>query len=286
MNTDPTDPNPDLTKLEQERDALKHERDALLRWKAKAEQVEQDWDAQAIATMLGARLGQSCRKVIMAEVPKMVQERDELRTVVGAFRSVLNGIADIFVKLDSHQSVDLVRLVKARVAALTAERDELRASLEKIRAERDELRTERDALKKGIDITDAMHRKASTETLAVPPFVFVQPPWVNGPKAETAEESLKRAASIASAYYPAGVQTGIHSMIEWCGVMTEYVKMLEEAHKAGIDPREVDKHHSQAVTVPEFMMSYFGEKLGCQLVPFIRANPLGWRYVVDSWFKE
>ena len=82
------------------------------------------------------------------------------------------------------------------------------------------------------------------------------------------------------------MQTGIHSMIEWCGVMTEYVKMLEEAYRAGIDPREVDKHHSQAVTVPEFMMSYFGEKLGCQLIPFIRANPQGWRNVVDSWFKE
>ena len=176
---------------------LKHERDALLRWKAESEQVEQEWDAQAIATMLGARLGQSCRKVVMAEVPKMLQERDELRTVVGAFRSVLNGIADIFVRMDSHQSVDLVRLVKGRVAALAAERDELRASLEKIRAERDELRTERDALKKGIDITDAMHRKASNESgkayaAFVPPFAFVQPPWINGPKTETAEESLAR----------------------------------------------------------------------------------------------
>lgn len=75
-------------------------------------------------------------------------------------------------------------------------------------------------------------------------------------------------------------------MIEWCGVMTEYVKMLEQASKDGLDPRNVDKHHSANVTVPAFMIDYFCEKLGCQLIPFIRGNPAQWRTNIDGWFKE
>jgi len=118
------------------------------------------------------------------------------------------------------------------------------------------------------------------------PFIFQAPEWLNSASPDTVEEALGRAEDIASAYYPAGVQTGIHSMIEWCGVMTEYTKMLREAHKAGHDVREVDKHHGKAVEVPDFMVEYFCEKLGCQLIPFIRGNPVVWKQAIDGWFSE
>lgn len=118
------------------------------------------------------------------------------------------------------------------------------------------------------------------------PFTFKAPAWLNGPAAESIEESLKRAFDIASSYYAAGVQTGIHSMIEWCGVMTEYCKMLDEAHKLGHDPREVDKHHEGSVDLPSYMVEYFCSKLGCQLIPFMKGNLPLWKKELDGWIKE
>ena len=119
-------------------------------------------------------------------------------------------------------------------------------------------------------------------------FSFVPPSWANtGTKDMTAADALQRARDLANSYYALGTQTGIHSMIEWCGVMGEYVKMLEEAAAQGLDPREVDQHGSVVVTVPDFMVQYFCEKLGCQLKPFIRGtNRATWRRYIDEWFED
>jgi len=45
-------------------------------WKAEAMAVEAEWDAQAIAKMLGGRLGASCRAVIAEKVPQLISDRD------------------------------------------------------------------------------------------------------------------------------------------------------------------------------------------------------------------
>ena len=120
------------------------------------------------------------------------------------------------------------------------------------------------------------------------PFTFVAPDWLNKvkPSDMTAEEALHRAREAASAYYPIGVQTGVHSMIEWCGVMGEHVKMLAHAASNGHDPREIDQHHEGAIEVPGYMIAYFCEKLGCQIKPFIRADTATWRRAIDRWFEE
>ena len=134
------------------------------------------------------------------------------------------------------------------------------------------------------------HAEPATPRAAIglmEPFVFRAPTWSNsGVSPTSAEEALQRARDLASSYYALGAQCGIHSMIEWCGVMTEYVKMLGEAYKAGVDPREVDQHHADcAVSVPKSMLEYFTEKLGCQLKPFIRADRTAWRMLLEGWFE-
>jgi hypothetical protein len=62
--------------------------------------------------------------------------------------------------------------------------------------------------------------------------------------------------------------------------------MLGEAHKQGLDPRDVDQHGSTTFSVPNFMVEYFCEKLGCQIKPFIRADKATWKRAIDRWFKE
>ena len=57
---------------------LEREVNALKAWKESALAVSAELDAQRIAKLLGARLGESCCKVINDKVPELVAERDRL----------------------------------------------------------------------------------------------------------------------------------------------------------------------------------------------------------------
>lgn len=117
------------------------------------------------------------------------------------------------------------------------------------------------------------------------PFVYEPPAWANTNAPHDARLALERADQLARSYYALGAQTGVHAMIEWCGVMVEHVKMLHYAYEEkGIDPYQVDQHSATAVDVPAFMVEYLCEKLGCQLKPFIRGNKAAWRRAIDKWF--
>ena len=52
---------------------LKVQIERLDKWKQSALEIEREWDANAIATMLGGRLGESHRKVIQREVPRLLE---------------------------------------------------------------------------------------------------------------------------------------------------------------------------------------------------------------------
>ena len=117
-------------------------------------------------------------------------------------------------------------------------------------------------------------------------FVFQPPAWANTPSPTRPDEALTRARDLAAAFYPLGTQTGVHAMIEWCGVMGEHARMLDVAYRDhGIEPDQVDQHSGTPVPAPAFMIEYLCEKLGCQLKPFIRANPGPWRRAINRWFE-
>jgi hypothetical protein len=56
------------TKIREQQDRIKRLED----WKESALEIESEWDANAIARMLGAKLGESQRKVIQREVPNLL----------------------------------------------------------------------------------------------------------------------------------------------------------------------------------------------------------------------
>ena len=59
--------------LDEENLMLKERIKRLEDWKQSALAVESEWDANAVATMLGAKLGESQRKVIQREVPLLFE---------------------------------------------------------------------------------------------------------------------------------------------------------------------------------------------------------------------
>jgi hypothetical protein len=118
------------------------------------------------------------------------------------------------------------------------------------------------------------------------PFQFTLPTWIHKPKLpEDPKETLKRSKDVASMYYSLATQTGIHAMIEWCGVMKEHISMLEAAYtEHGIEPNQIDQHSGVKVPAPEYQVAYMCEKLGCQLKPFIHADRDRWRTEINKWF--
>jgi hypothetical protein len=81
-------------------------------------------------------------------------------------------------------------------------------------------------------------------------------------------------------------QTGVHAFIEWCGVMTEHIKIMECALSKGVQPDDLDQHKGASFDAPGFMVAYLCEKLGCQLKPLIHADKKTWKREIDKWFKD
>ena len=61
----------------------------LEEWKESALEVEREWDANAIATLLGAKLGESQRKVIQREVPLLLERIKRLEEAGDALEAWL-----------------------------------------------------------------------------------------------------------------------------------------------------------------------------------------------------
>lgn len=136
------------------------------------------------------------------------------------------------------------------------------------------------------DLVEALEGKQPSPHL-FGPFLFQAPTWTNGPAVNDtdAQAVLQRAHEAAQAIYGLLTQTGCHAMIEWCGVLSAYVEMLSEAVRQGADPLEINQHLPTQAEVPDHKVRYVMEKLGCQLKPFIRANPELWREAVERWFQ-
>ena len=83
----------------------------LEEWKESALAVEREWDANAIATLLGAKLGESQRKVIQREVPLLLERIKRLEESNQQLKSLNNKICEINIKV-SQERDDLNARIK------------------------------------------------------------------------------------------------------------------------------------------------------------------------------
>ena len=79
----------DIEALVERARQLEQELNEALAWKQSMLAVESEWDEQKLASMLGGSLGQSCRKIIQEAVPKLVEERDQLRKICDELASTI-----------------------------------------------------------------------------------------------------------------------------------------------------------------------------------------------------
>ena len=75
--------------------------------------------------------------------------------------------------------------------------------------------------------------------------------------------SLHRMHAASKAFYMAAVHTGCHPFIEFTGLMNEYIKVCERAHKEGLDFTNCNKHSGHHLPMKSFEVAYVNEKLEC-----------------------
>lgn len=96
------------------------ELDTLRAWREASLFVEKEWDAQAIAKSLGARLGRSCRKVIAEAVPALLTERDTLAALLRECDAMLEILVTLPAIVSSN-SVKSISAFRSRIAAAVKE---------------------------------------------------------------------------------------------------------------------------------------------------------------------
>lgn len=77
------------------------------------------------------------------------------------------------------------------------------------------------------------------------------------------EEMLRKMRVASSTFYGLAANAGCHAFIEFTGLMNEYIKLCEEAHKRGIDFTLASIHTGRALPIEPHHIAYLGEKLAC-----------------------
>lgn len=77
------------------------------------------------------------------------------------------------------------------------------------------------------------------------------------------EETLRKMQDASDAFYAAAIQTNNHPFVEFTGLINEYIKACEEAHRRGIDFSECNRHAGRDLPLESFQVDYINEKLEC-----------------------
>lgn len=80
---------------------------------------------------------------------------------------------------------------------------------------------------------------------------------------EEREVALQQMRDASNAFYRSAICIGNHPFIEFTGLMNEYIKACEQAHRSGIDFSECNTHSGKHLPMPSYMVEYVNEKLEC-----------------------
>jgi hypothetical protein len=90
-------------------------------------------------------------------------------------------------------------------------------------------------------------------------------------------ETIRNLRSLNTHFYglcfSTGVGTHAHGFIEFNGLMSKYIDLLEEACRNGFDPHEMTEHSGRPLPAEPHDMEYLAEKLRCMFGPVLDSNP-------------
>lgn len=187
----------DKEQLQSALDAVTRERERLLGWKESQMQVEQEWNPQSVAKLLGITPGRSIRaniapkiRELLADKHAAIAERDEARSwtdedkpiledeaikqahplVTGKDETYTEALRMVGAKRSKYALVDLVNWLLSRIEQVEHERNARHNDYEgaqckyiNTRNERDSLASQLDAERKANVLTDAAFVRTRTE---------------------------------------------------------------------------------------------------------------------------
>lgn len=110
----------DAVNLLRKYDELKKENAELKAWKESALSLNAEMDEQALAKMLGGKLGHSCRKIISEKVPMLIEENATLRQDSRMLEWLLNNCGS-FITVDHTTGEPDIYIIEASREAIRYE---------------------------------------------------------------------------------------------------------------------------------------------------------------------
>lgn len=101
---------------------------------------------------------------------------------------------------------------------------------------------------------------------------------------EERAEMLRKMQACSDTFYRHVVQAGCHAMIEFTGLMNEFVKVCADAHAAGEQFPFANTHTGVILPFKSHHLAYLAEKLGCIYGPALLANAEGRDAFIDEMF--
>jgi hypothetical protein len=80
---------------------------------------------------------------------------------------------------------------------------------------------------------------------------------------EQRQQMLHDMDAISSRFYSGAFRAEVHSFIEFCGLMNEYIEVCRDAEKMGIPFYAASTHHGRSLPFQSHHVSYLAEKLNC-----------------------
>ena len=106
--------------LLEQNEALEKENAELKAWKESALSLNAEMDEQALAKMLGGKLGHSCRKIISEKVRKLIEENATLRQDSRMLEWLLNNCGS-FITVDHTTGEPEIYVIEASREAVCKE---------------------------------------------------------------------------------------------------------------------------------------------------------------------
>jgi len=101
---------------------------------------------------------------------------------------------------------------------------------------------------------------------------------------EERAEMLARMQKCANTFYSHVTAAGCHAMIEFTGLMNEFIKVCAEAHAAGEQFPFANTHSGVTLPFQPYHLKYLAEKLNCIYGPALLASEEGRRAFIAELF--
>ena len=90
-------------------------------------------------------------------------------------------------------------------------------------------------------------------------------------------ETIKSLRTLNRQFYALCFQANVggraHAFMEFNGLMSKYIDLMERAVAAGLDPMQINEHNRTAMPAAGHDMEYLAEKLRCMFGPILDSNP-------------